>query len=129
MLGFDDHYKKDSDVITELIPFEKYYQRIIKRNDSVYFDWLDKFRNEEDLTIHIYGHSCAQSDGDVLKKFLQIENSKVIIYYIDERDRAEKVKNLAVVLEPDELIKLTSGSDPHIRFYMVDNETNIISDN
>lgn len=35
VLGYDDHYLEDGKAILETIPFEKYYQRIIKMNTAV----------------------------------------------------------------------------------------------
>ncbi len=32
VLGFDDHYFDSANTVQELIPFEKYYQRIVYRN-------------------------------------------------------------------------------------------------
>lgn len=120
VLGFDDHYIKNIDMIAEFIPFEKYYQRIVNKNDSSYFEWIEKCKNRCDVNIHIYGHSCAPSDGDILRKFLLIENAKKIIYCVDEIDRADKIRNLAIVLEPDNLIKITSGENPELSFEMID---------
>lgn len=38
------------------------------------------------------------------------------MYCRDEFDRAEKIKNLAVILGPDKLIQLTGGINPLIDF-------------
>lgn len=116
VLGFDDHYINGTKVIPEIIPFEKYYQRIINNNDNQYFQWLDDIDKEDNNEIFIYGHSLAPSDGDILRKFILKDNIKTTIYYYNEIDRAEKVRNLAVVLEPDNLIKLTGGTNPAIIF-------------
>ncbi len=117
VLGYDDHYVEGVKAVPELIPFEKYYQRIVNRNDKQYFDWIDEINNsKEDSTVYIYGHSLGATDGDVLRKFILNDHVRVKIYYYSETDRAEKIKNLAVVLEPDNLIKLTGGSNPVIEF-------------
>lgn len=116
VLGYDDHYIDGVKAIHELIPFEKYYQRIVNRNDNQYFDWLEEIKKESENNIFIYGHSLGQTDGDVLKAFILSDNVHVKIFYYNETDRAEKIKNLAVVLGPDNLIKLTGGSNPVIEF-------------
>ncbi len=118
VLGFDDHYIDGAQVIPEMIPFEKYYQRIIKRTDNNYFEWLEKLNDEEKNLIYIFGHSLAPADGDILRQFMLNDkaNIDVEIYYYDEVDRCEKVKNLAIILGPDNLIKLTGGIKPVIKF-------------
>lgn len=119
VLGFDDHYIDDIKIEPELIPFEKYYQRIINQNDQQYFDWIDEMEKSSRNIVHIYGHSLAPSDGDVLRKFLLCKNTVTSIYCYDEVDRADKIRNLAVVLGPDNLIKLTSKQSASINFVMM----------
>ncbi len=116
VLGFDDHYIDGSKVIPEIIPFEKYYQRIILRTDNNYFGWLEQIEKEPENLIYIYGHSLAPADGDILRQFILCDNVKVKIYYYNEFDRGEKVKNLALILGPDELIKRAGGVNPVIEF-------------
>lgn len=116
VLGFDDHYIADKKVIPETIPFEKYYQRIILGTDINYFCWLDQMKKESENMIFIFGHSLAPADGDILRQFILNDNVKVKIYYYDEFDRGEKVKNLAIILGPDELIKKAGGLNPVIEF-------------
>lgn len=120
VLGFDDHYINDTQRVPELIPFEKYYQRIVNENDNQYIDWTDEsgLRTISDPieNIYVFGHSFGTSDGDVLRKLLLYRNVKTTIYYHDEIDRAEKIKNLAMILGPDNLIKLTGGAYRRITF-------------
>ncbi len=113
VLGFDDHYKTDAKTVLEKVPFEKYYQRIVNRTDNNYMDWLKDIDAGEPSTVTIYGHSLAPSDGDILKQFIDNKNVKTDIYYLDEEDRAMKVQNLAVILEPQRLIEL-SGPTPQV---------------
>lgn len=115
VLGYDDHYMNGASVVPELVPFEKYCQRIVNRTDSQYFEWLDSMEKDENM-VYIYGHSLAPADGDVLGKFILAPNTKTTIYYINELDRADKIKNLAIILGPDKLIKLTGGINPAITF-------------
>jgi hypothetical protein len=76
-------------------------------------DWLKDIDAGEPSTVTIYGHSLAPSDGDILKQFIDNKNVKTDIYYLDEEDRAMKVQNLAVILEPQRLIEL-SGPTPQV---------------
>lgn len=115
VLGFDDHYMDGVRVVPELVPFEKYCQRIVNRTDSRYFEWIERMKEEQN-TVYIFGHSLAPADGDVLAKFILSPNTKTQIYYRDEIDRAEKIRNLAIILGPDHLIQLTGGEKPAILF-------------
>lgn len=117
VLGFDDHYLVSEQTYIKTVPFEKYYQRIIKRTDNKYIKWLDDINNKKINTeLVVYGHSLTPADGDVLEKFLSSPYVKTFIYYLDEDDLAEKVANLAVVLGPDRLIEFAGGLDPIINF-------------
>lgn len=118
VLGFDDHYLDGVSVVPELVPFEKYCQRIVNRTDNKYFEWLESMKREDNI-VYIYGHSLGPADGDVLKQFIQMENTSTVVYCLNEFDRAEKIKNLAVILGPDNLIKLTGGINPSIEFKLI----------
>lgn len=121
VLGFDDHYLDESITVSELIPFEKYYQRIVKRTDSDYLKWIDEAKKDKELNSFFYGHSMSPADGDTIKKFiLATESAHTTIFYLDERDRAEKVRNLAIILGPDELIRRTSGNTATIEFIQIE---------
>ena len=115
VLGFDDAFLEEN-IAPEIIPFEKYYQRIVNRNDNRYFRWLEQMEKSYVNNVYIFGHSLGATDGDVLKKFIECNNTKVYIYYLDEVDRANKIRNLAVILGRDKLIELTSGENPIIVF-------------
>lgn len=121
VLGYDDHYLEDGKAILETIPFEKYYQRIIKQTDNCYLNWIDDINSKkEESELHIYGHSLAPADGDILSKFMKCSLIKTIIYYLNESDRANKVANLAIVLGPDRLIELAGGISPQIVFKKIE---------
>lgn len=116
VLGFDNQFFKTEDIVPELIPFEKFYQRVVMRTDNQYLDWLEEIEYTGIHNVYIYGHSLGVTDGDVLKKFLLAKNAKVHIYYYDEKDRAEKIKNMVLVIGADNVIKYTGGKNPKIVF-------------
>lgn len=121
VLGFDDHYLEKGNPVLESVPFEKYYQRIVKLTDNNYLEWLKEIENEDgDSELYIYGHSLAPSDGDILKVFICCPQIQTHIFYLDDLDRAEKVQNLAVVLGPDKLIELAGGRNKRIDFLLID---------
>ena len=115
VLGFDDHYQTD-DIIPELIPFQKYYQRIVKSTDTRYFKWVSDIPSSYTNQVYFYGHSMDPEDGDIIEKFIMDPHNEVIIYCLDQKDRAEKIKNLAIVLGPEKLIELCGSPRPKIRF-------------
>ncbi len=116
VLGFDNHYLDNQKVAPEIIPFEKYCQRIVNRTDSQYLRWLEEMNDSDDNSVVIFGHSLGNTDGDVLRKFILHKNTRTTIVFCDEEDRAEKIKNLAVIIGPDKLIELTGGDNPLITF-------------
>lgn len=119
VLGYDDEQLDNLKQNPEGIIFEKYYQRIVKNTDSKYFYWLNEINREEKDEVTIYGHSLAPADGDVLKSFICSHNTKIIIYYLDEVDRADKIRNLAIILGRDKLIQLTTGVHKTINFVQI----------
>lgn len=124
VLGYDDHYFESVDTVSELIPFEKYYQRIINGNSNNYFNWLElknRYGNVEEKEVHFYGHSLSPADGDIIKLLIEAENTRTKIYYRrnHEEDRADMVKNLAVILTPNGLIKRMGGLNPTIELIPV----------
>ncbi len=119
VLGYDDEQLNNLKQNPEGIIFEKYYQRIVKNTDSKYFFWLDEINREQEDEVTIFGHSLAPADGDVLKSFICSPNTKIIIYYVDEADRADKIRNLAIILGRDNLIQLTTGIHATIEFVQI----------
>lgn len=127
VLGFDDHYFEKADTVLELVPFEKYYQRIVNRTGNKYLNWLEEKSDAGTLikkNIYFYGHSMSPADGDILKSLILCPEAKTTIFYRKghEEERAGMIQNLAVVLTPEELIKRTGGKDPLIEFVEVDFE-------
>ena len=123
VLGFDDHYLNNNAVL-ELVPFEKYYQRIINGTGAKYTEWLrekDEHGQIIEREVFFYGHSMSPADGDILKAIIKSPNTKCHILYRKghNEDRAEMVKNLAVVLGPEELIKRTGNGTATIFFMEV----------
>lgn len=121
VLGFDKSYNDEDKSYSDLIPFEKYYQRIVNHCDNSYYSWFDSIKyDKKEVELFIFGHSLAPSDGDVLMKFITNEYIKTTVFYLNEKDRAEKIKNLAIILGQSELVKLAGGLKPRIRFIQYD---------
>ena len=105
-------------VFSEMIPFEKYYLRVLKETDDRYLEWIKYANNKENpLTeVTIYGHSLSPFDGDVLREFITADNAVTTVYCRDEVDRREKIKNLAAILGRERFIELASGYQRRVRF-------------
>ena len=116
VLGFDDHYSPESKLVHELIPYEKFYQRLLNCTDNEYLDWLDQMKSEENNTVSIFGHSLTPADGDVIRQFILCKNTKTMIYYLDDNDKYEKLRNITIILGADDTIRLVGGREPMIKF-------------
>lgn len=107
--------------------FKKYFQRILKKTDHNYIDWIEKMSNNDNLINHngvnqelkpknrviFFGHSMDLTDEDIIKKFVMAPNTWTTIYCYkkneqDHRDIAQKIKNIQSIITRDELIKRTS---------------------
>lgn len=124
VMGFDDHYFDSANTIQELIPFEKYYQRIVYRNSNEYFNWIDskdKYGKNQEKEVHFYGHSMSPADGDIIRLLIEGEHTRTKIYYRKdhEEDRASMIKNLAIILTPNGLIKRMGGKNPTIELISI----------
>lgn len=92
VLGVNDDDPKNLDFIY----FKKYFQRIQKLTGYIdipntFFDENSHFR--EPPVIHFYGHSLDKTDEDIIKS-LFLESHKLIVYYLNPEDYAQKVVNL-----------------------------------
>ena len=121
VLGIDellDHSARNSDL--EYIGFKKYYQRIFKKTDYNYTQWL---KERSDKNIYIIGHSLDSTDQDVLRDIIlqdRFNNEKMKlspdristkIFYYSRDNNAAQIKNLVKVLGYDNVNALARGED------------------
>ena len=122
VFGIED---KENDVNSDLIPYQKYYQRVVKEtgNDfEKFFKPKDKYSNEgvsklQLTNIIIYGHSVDPLDKEIFQKCFELveaESEQNIMYiyrfiftYFDELAKRSIIKNLAIILGKEKLIELT----------------------
>ncbi len=116
VLGFNHQSIDEDGANLALIPYEKYYQRIVNRTDNEFYRWIAELPNDEGIELFFFGHSMAPSDGDIIEKLICNERAHTLIFYLDEKDRADKIKNLAAVLGPERLVELAGGINPNIEF-------------
>ena len=115
VFGIED---KEIDVNSSLIPYQKYYQRIVKETGSEYLDFL-KPRHAEDLygglkkkNIIVFGHSVDPLDKEIFQNYFTLTshytyNYRFIFTYYNESAKRSIVKNLAIILGKDKLVELT----------------------
>lgn len=103
VLGIDDYLKgEDANLNLDFIRFKKYYQRLYKKTDCNYKNWLEE---KEEKEVHIYGHSLDISDKDILKEIIETEHTNTIIYYHTKSAYDQQIINLIKILGKDNLLK------------------------
>lgn len=119
VFGIED---KEIDVNSSLIPYQKYYQRIVKETGSEYLDFL-KLRRAEGLygglkkkNIIIFGHSVDPLDKETFQNYFSLTSHytdyyRFIFTYYNESAKRSIVKNLAIILGKDKLIELTGNKN------------------
>lgn len=119
VFGIED---KENDINSDLIPYQKYYQRVVKETGNYYetffkrtfYDIDDDFGSQlpNSKNIIVFGHSVDPLDKEIFQKcFSLAENSKYpyrfIFTYFDEPAKRSIIKNLAIILGKEKLIELT----------------------
>lgn len=125
VFGIED---KENDVNSDLIPYQKYYQRVVKETGNqfeIFFNTnyftvkrnlpgigTNTIKNKVSKNIIIFGHSVDPLDKEIfIKCFALAENGKYdyrfIFTYYDDAAKRSIVKNLAIILGKEKLIELT----------------------
>lgn len=124
VFGIED---KENDVNIDLIPYQKYYQRVVKETGTKFEEFFKpkyKYSNEgvsklQLTNIIIYGHSVDPLDKEIFQKCFELveaelEQNIMYIYrfiftYFDESAKRSIIKNLAIILGKEKLIQLTGS--------------------
>lgn len=125
VFGVED---KEDDVNSDLIPYQKYYQRVVKETGNqfeIFFNtnYFTVKRNIPGIgtntnkykvskNIIIFGHSVDPLDKEIFQKCFELaENGKYIYRFIftyyDESAKRSIIKNLAIILGKEKLVELT----------------------
>ena len=119
VFGIED---KENDVNSDLIPYQKYYQRVVKETGNkfeeffkrTFYDIGDEFGSQlpNSKNIIVFGHSVDPLDKEIFQKcFALAENGKYdyrfVFTYFDEHAKRSIIKNLAIILGKEKLIELT----------------------
>lgn len=115
VFGIED---KGTEINSDLIPYQKFYQRVVKETGNIYERFFDQ---EFDISngiprivknIIIFGHSVDPLDKEIFKNcFKLIDNkyyqSRFVFTYFNETAKRSIIKNLAIILGKDKLVELT----------------------
>lgn len=118
VFGIED---KGNDVNFDLIPYQKYYQRVVKETGNLYEKFfistkLSGWGAAVSKNIIVFGHSIDPLDKEIFKKCFEIAyekryNYRFIFTYHTESAKRSIIKNLAIILGKDKLVELTGNKN------------------
>ncbi|MCY7172268.1 bacteriophage abortive infection AbiH family protein [Streptococcus gallolyticus subsp. gallolyticus] len=121
VFGIEDKASKLENINSDLIYYQKFYQRIIKETGSDYrkfFATIEgsdarKLKPIDDMNIIVFGHSVDTLDKEIFINCFNFTKEsegkyKFIFNYYDEKAKREIVKNLSIILGKEEMISLTA---------------------
>ena len=125
VFGIED---KENDVNSDLIPYQKYYQRVVKETgnkfeevfiipiyigkNTPFVGWTDSTEVLPSKNIVVFGHSVDPLDKEIFQKCFELAEKGEYLYrfiftYFDEPAKRSIIKNLAIILGKEKLIELT----------------------
>lgn len=125
VFGIED---KESDVNSDLIPYQKYYQRVVKETGNKFEEvfiipiyigkirpfvgWTDSTEVSISKNIVVFGHSVDPLDKEIFQKCFELAGNgkydyRFIFTYYDEPAKRSIIKNLAIILGKEKLVELT----------------------
>ena len=116
VFGIED---KGNEVNSDLIPYQKYYQRVVKETGNLYekffiYTKLSDWSAAVSKNIIVFGHSVDLLDKEIFEKCFEIAylkryNYRFIFTYYNESAKRSIIKNLAIILGKDKLVELTGN--------------------
>ena len=122
VFGIED---KENDVNSDLIPYQKYYQRVVKETGTKFEEFFKPVYEYSNVgiaksfpkNIIIFGHSVDPLDKEIFQNCFKLvdivsEQNRMFKYrfiftYFDELAKRSIIKNLAIILGKEKLIELT----------------------
>lgn len=126
VFGIED---KENDVNSDLVPYQKYYQRVVKETgikfemfflSSYFVEYLHVQGTEKSFphdrkaakNIIIFGHSVDPLDKEIFQKSFALAEEggypyRFIFTYYDDAAKRSIIKNLAIILGKEKLVELT----------------------
>ena len=127
VFGIED---KENDLNSDLIPYQKYYQRVVKETGNKFEEFFIKrnytvkntsivgravpTRVPVSKNIVIFGHSVDPLDKEIFQKCFELVKKgeypyRFIFTYYDDAAKRSIIKNLAIILGKEKLIELTGA--------------------
>lgn len=113
VFGIED---KENEINNGLIPYQKFYQRVVKETGNKYEKFFidrrkDTWGSETLLNIVVFGHSVDPLDKEIFRKCFDLlkdsSGYRFIFTYYDDPTKRSIIKNLAIILGKDRLVGLT----------------------
>ena len=118
VFGIED---KENDVNSDLIPYQKYYQRVVKETGNQFEEFFkSNIELPDDVpdiriaskNIIVFGHSVDPLDKEIFQKCFSLAETgkytyRFIFTYFDEAAKRSIIKNLAIILGKEKLVELT----------------------
>ena len=118
VFGIED---KENDVNSDLIPYQKYYQRVVKETGNKFEEFFKpNIELPDDVpdiriaskNIIVFVHSVDPLDKEIFQKCFELAENGKYIYrfiftYFDEPAKRSIIKNLAIILGKEKLVELT----------------------
>ncbi|WP_295591949.1 AbiH family protein [uncultured Streptococcus sp.] len=113
VFGIED---KGNEINNGLIPYQKFYQRIVKETGNMYEKFFtdrskDIWGSKPLLNIVVFGHSVDPLDKEIFRKCFDLlkdsSDYRFIFTYYDDPTKRSIIKNLAIILGKDRLVELT----------------------
>ena len=115
VFGIEDKESDLESINSDLIPYQKYYQRAVKETGNYYECFFELTRDGLDSipkNIIIFGHSVDPLDKEIFQNCFKLAEKKsggykFIFLYHDDWAKRSIIKNLAIILGKQKLISLT----------------------
>ena len=120
VFGIED---KENDINSDLIPYQKYYQRVVKETGNKFEEFFKpNIELPDDVpdiriaskNIVVFGHSVDPLDKEIFQKCFKLATLdeypyRFIFTYFDEPAKRSIIKHLAIILGKEKLIELTGS--------------------
>lgn len=112
------------------VDFFKFFQCYKYSTSTSYLKWIENASKEyydentgavvkQSCKVYVYGHSLDPTDKNILKPFLDLENSTVYIYYMNESNKEQLEHNLLKILGKELFSNYLMGEHPKVQFIQI----------
>lgn len=113
-----DEMDELENIDTLLIPFKKYFQRVLLGTDDEFWSKLNEIKEEQhEILLIVMGHSLDITDKDIIVKLFEMSDEICILYH-DEQARGSYISNLVKIFGKTEFDKIRQTQS--LRFLPLD---------